>query len=91
MRMKLTFVHSRQPAVMKQKVAKLSIIHAYVAEQVRHRLSVVNATDCLGQDHADVDRLNFGTLQFLDLMWNGVCDNHLQGVRKANQFENTDY
>lgn len=71
-----------QVAVMKQEVTNLSIIHAYVAKQVRHRLSVVNATNCLGQDHADVDRLDLGTLQFLDLVWNGVCDNHLQKVKQ---------
>lgn len=37
----------------------------------------MDAADGLGQDHADVHRLDLGTLQLLDLMRYGVGHNHL--------------
>lgn len=33
--------------------------------------------DGLGQDHADVHRLDLGALQFLDLVGDGVADDDL--------------
>ena len=55
-----------------------SVVQADVAEQVGHGLSVVDAADSLRQNHADVHRLDLGTLQLLDLVGNGVGHDHLQ-------------
>lgn len=56
------------------------VVHGNVAEQVGHGLSVVDAADGFGQNHADVHRLDFGTLELLDFMGDGVGHHHLSGV-----------
>lgn len=58
-------------------VARGSVVHADVAEQVRHGLPVVYAADGLRQDHADVHRFDLGTLELLELVGNGVGHHHL--------------
>ena len=60
-----------------------SVIHGDVAEQVGHGLSVVDASYGLGQDHADVHRLDLGTLELLQLVGDGVGHHHL---REGNIF-----
>lgn len=55
------------------------VVHSDVAEQVGHGLSVVDAADSFGQNHADVHRLDFGTLEFLDFVGDGVGHHHLGG------------
>ena len=57
--------------------AHCSVVHGYVAEQIGHGLSVVDPPDGLGQDHADVHRLDLWTLELLQLVWDGVGHNHL--------------
>ena len=58
-----------------------SVVHSYVAEQVGHGLPVVDAADGLRQDHADVHRFDFGTLELLELVWNRVGHHHLEKRR----------
>lgn len=53
------------------------VVHGDVAEQVGHGLPVVDAADGLGQNHADVHRLDFGTLELLDFVRDGVGYHHL--------------
>lgn len=43
-------------------VCRALVVHSDVAEQVSHRLSVVNAADSLSQYHANVHSLYFGAL-----------------------------
>lgn len=57
------------------------VVHADVAEQVGHGLAVVDAADGLRQDHADVHRLDLGTLQLLELVGDRVGHHHLSGGR----------
>lgn len=45
----------------------------------------MDAADGLGQDHADVHRLDFGTLQLLHLVGDGVGHHHL-GARGEQQW-----
>lgn len=59
-------------------VCVASVIHCDVAEQIGHGLSVVDAPDGLGQDHADVHGFDFGTLQLLDVVRHGVGYHHLR-------------
>lgn len=58
-------------------VASGSVVHADVAEQVRHGLPVVDAADGLREDHADVHRFDLGTLELLELVGDGVGHHHL--------------
>ena len=60
-------------------VTDCSVVHAYVAEQIGHGLSVVDAADGLRQDHADVHRFDLWTLELLELVRNGVGHHHLRG------------
>lgn len=55
------------------------IIHSDVTEQVGHGLVILDTPDCLRQHDADVHSFNFVTLHFLDLMWDCVSYNYLQG------------
>lgn len=63
-----------------EKISKhaASVVHGDVAEQIRHGLSVVDAADGFGQDHAHVHRFDFGTLQFLQVMGHSVGHHHLR-------------
>lgn len=61
-----------------EHVRRASVVHGDVAEQIRHGLSVVDAADGFGQDHAHVHRFDFGTLQFLQVMGHGVGHHHLR-------------
>lgn len=54
-----------------------SVIHCDVPEEIRHGLSVVDPPNRFRQNQADVDRLDFRTLQFLDLVRHRVCHHHL--------------
>lgn len=54
-----------------------SVVHANVAKQVRHGLSIVDAADGLRQYHADVNRFNLWTLELLELMGDCVGHHHL--------------
>lgn len=56
-----------------------SVVHADIAEQVGHGLSVVDAADGLRQDHADVDRFDLWTLELLELVGDRVGHHHLGG------------
>lgn len=38
----------------------------------------MNTPDGFGQDHTDVHRLDLGTLELLDLMWDRVRHHHLR-------------
>ena len=62
------------------------VIHGDVAEQVGHGLSVVDSSDGLGQDHADVHRLDLGTLELLQLVGDGVGHHHLREREKGFSF-----
>lgn len=64
----------------------LLVIHANITEQVRHGFSIVDAANGFWQDHADIHRLDLGTLEFLDLVWNGVGDNDLHRKTSQNQY-----
>lgn len=55
-----------------------SVINSDVAEQIGHGLSVVDAADGLSQDHTDVHRFDFWTLQLLNLMRNSVGHHNLE-------------
>ena len=66
-----------------------SVVHSDVAEQVGHGLPVVDASDGLGQNHADVHRLDLGALQLLHLVRNRVGHHHL-GAPKDTQCGETD-
>lgn len=59
-------------------VSGYSIIHSYIAKQVRHGLPVVDAANGLWQDHADVYRLDLWTLELLQLVRNRVGHHHLE-------------
>lgn len=54
------------------------IVYGDVAEQVGHGLSVMDAADGFGQNHADVHRLDLGTLELLDLVRDRVSHHHLR-------------
>jgi len=54
------------------------VVHGDVAEQVGHGLPVVDAADGLRQYHADIHGLDFGTLELLDFMGDGVGHHHLR-------------
>lgn len=74
---------AHQPSVTARPTSALSVwyslvVHGDVAEQVSHGLSIVDAADGLGQNHADVHRLDFGTLQLLHFMGDCVSHHHLQ-------------
>lgn len=64
-----------------------SVIHAYVAKQVRHGLSIVDAADGLRQYHADVHRFNLWTLELLELMGDCVGHHHLGRDRQERERE----
>ena len=66
-----------------------SVIHSYVAEQVRHGLPVVDAADGLRQDHADVDCFDLWTLELLQLVGNRVGHHHLREERERERHEVT--
>lgn len=53
-----------------------------VAEQVRHGFFVVDAPNGLGQQHTDVDRLDFVALHLLDLVWDRVRHHNLPAPSK---------
>lgn len=61
-----------------------SVIYCDVTEQVSHGLSIVDASDGLGQDHTDVHCLDLGTLELLDLMRDCIGHHHLGGTRTQN-------
>ncbi len=60
-------------------VTGCSVIHSYVAKQVGHGLSVVDAADGLRQDHGDVYCFDLWTLELLELVGNRVGHHHLEG------------
>lgn len=53
------------------------VVHGDVPEEVRHGLPVVDPADGLGEDQADVHRLDLGALQFLHLVGDSVGHHHL--------------
>lgn len=63
---------------MAKQTCGASVVHGDVAEQIRHGLSVVDAANGFGQDHAHVHRFDFGTLQLLQVVGHSVGHHHLQ-------------
>lgn len=54
------------------------VLQGNITKQVTHALVVVNATNGLCQENADVNRLDLVALHLLDLMWDSVCHHHLR-------------
>lgn len=64
-----------------------SVIHCDVPEEIRHGFPVVDPPNRFRQNQADVHRLDFRTLQFLDLVRHRVCHHHLEGSSRHNRNE----
>ena len=76
----VTVVKSLGLTVWTQRIcACSSVIYCDVTEQVSHGLSIVDASDGLGQDHTDVHCLDLGTLELLDLVRDCISHHHLGG------------
>lgn len=58
------------------------IIHSNIAEEVSHRLPIVDSADSFRQDQADIHSLYLGTLQFLYFMRNCIGDHNLSKYSK---------
>lgn len=54
-----------------------SVLEGDVTEEVAHALIIVDASDGLGQEDADVHRLDLVALHLLDLVGNCVGHHHL--------------
>lgn len=65
------------------------IIHGNIAEEVSHRLPIVDATDSFRKDQADIHSLYLGTLQFLYFMRNCIGDHNLSKYSKRKRHQKT--
>lgn len=54
------------------------VVHSNVTKQVSHRLSIVDTADGLSQDHTDIHRLDFWTLELLHFMRDCIGHHHLK-------------
>lgn len=66
-------------------VSKVLVFERHVAEQVRHRLLVVDATNGFRKQNAYVDCLDFMALHLLDLVWDRIGDDHFVDGRVFNE------
>lgn len=57
------------------------IFQGNITEQIRHGFLIMNATNGLANQNGNVNSFDFMTLQFLDLMWNGIGNNDLNAKR----------
>lgn len=60
---------------------RVLILSGGIAVQIRHALLIMYASDGLGQKQTNVDGLDSMTLHLLDLVRNGVCDDHFVDER----------
>lgn len=61
----------------------LLVIYGDIAEQVGHGFSIMDAANGFSQNHADVHRLDLGTLELLDLVGDRVSHHHLRDKNGA--------
>ncbi len=62
------------------KVNSQLVVGRHVSEQVGHGLLIVNASDSLCEQDADVDGANFVALHLLELVWHRVGHHHLANL-----------